>query len=243
MKSLIIIITLLVIVTSFVSTVNPVYADDDLDLVVNAFSGGDIDAWVNLNANDIDVWINGVPIDDIGKQYIMDAVNLSRPNGTYTGASSPGWQGYFGITSNDDTVVIEHKNPGKVTYFVYNGAGCGGKWGVSDGYPDMWSRRQLLGLLPILATQQGQIDVIAEGLGKAIVVLENGKEVEVQTPVETYNAKEAVDNLYSNQIIVNEQLNKLILTHNLSVYVIAVVLGIIVVGLFIWNIYLYRKVR
>lgn len=136
------------------------HADDSMNVDIDIW-GDNPDTWVDIWGINPDVWINGKHLSNYGKYwanyYSSKAMRSSVPNGRYSGASSPGWQGYFGIYSNDVVLVIDHINPGKVSYSVYQGAGCGGKYGVNDGWPDFWSRRQLLGLLPILESHYRHI--------------------------------------------------------------------------------------
>jgi hypothetical protein len=103
----------------------------------------------------------------------------SAPNSTYSSASTgmlplpnissdgrvaaidspetiwvPGWQGYFCPKTNLDPTV-------------YKGSGCG-VWGVADGYPDFWARRQIAGLAPEFRQQQAKMETSYLALAKLI---------------------------------------------------------------------------
>jgi len=156
------------------------YADDGVDVSIDIW-GDNPDTWLTLWGDNPDVWINGRYLGSLATQADLGhamsvAVRNSVPNGRYGNSSSPGYQGYFGIKSNEAIVVIDHENPGKVAYSVYKGAGCGGSWGLSDGWPDFWSRRQFLGLLPILEAHQRGVTEnkkAIESLNDKPVALEN----------------------------------------------------------------------
>jgi hypothetical protein len=88
---------------------------------------------------------------------LIPAVNAVAP-GKYT-QSVIGGMGYLGPTTNE--------NP-----FVYKGAGCG-MWGVSDGYPDLWSRRQMVGVTVDLTVQREKLEQTQMALVKVIGELKN----------------------------------------------------------------------
>lgn len=152
----------------------------DGQLILN---GDNPDAWIYLNGDNPDVWINGYNLQDVISsgigQAVSQAVQQATPNSTYSGAStgtipplaaikpelqaiapgkytysSPGWLGYFGVNTN-------------ITPYVYKGAGCG-VWGVSDGYPDLWTRRQIAGFAPEFYLQKEKLNMSLIALSKLI---------------------------------------------------------------------------
>jgi hypothetical protein len=164
----------------------PVLADDPppgITANVNIV-GNNPDVGVNIYGNNPGVWINGAPLPGIISSATSAATSAaiagSTPNGGYSGASTgtlpplgnspalaglntggqynnplPGWRGYFCPTSNNDPAV-------------YHGSGCGGKWGVADGWPDYWSRRQIAGLAPEFYAEKEKMNTAINALAKII---------------------------------------------------------------------------
>ncbi len=240
-------VTLCLVVISFWLFPSVTLADGDINVKIEIW-GDNPDTWVNIFGANPDVFINGVSLSDIVNNGISAAVSKavtqSVPNGQYSGALSPGWQGYFGIKNNFDYVIIEHREVGKVVYSVYKGAGCGGAWGTVDGYPDMLSRRQLLGLLPILVGNKYQL----EDLRKDVSVLRkteddkqtyfNNEIVKLQTSITNLNVLiESKDQESGNAIVLvkNEYDSKI-----KTIYIIG---GIFSGLLLIWCIILTIKLR
>ncbi len=170
-----------------------VYADDPGGLNVNVnIAGNNPDVGVNMYGNNPNVWINGTHLDQIasfigysvGTATAQRALTASTPNGTYSGASTGylpplgtnaavaevapgkymqplvGWKGYFCPDSNLDPSV-------------YHGSGCGGTWGVCDGYSDFWCRRQIAGLAPEFVVQQEKLNTVINALAKVISMTES----------------------------------------------------------------------
>jgi hypothetical protein len=170
-----------------------VYADDgDMNVDIGITTPGTANVGVGIDANEANVWINGYGLDSLaaGMGYQAGAVAGSAafqhsasnsqfsqvgtgllpplssipavaevaPDGKYD-AWTPGWQGYFCPHTNLDPMV-------------YHGSGCGGTWGVCDGYPDMWCRRQLAGLAPEFVVQKEKLNTVIEALAKVITVTE-----------------------------------------------------------------------
>lgn len=165
-----------------------VHADDPGDINVNLGVWGDNpNFWANLYGNNPNVWINGEHLGSLSNTItnnVLGHAGNSGPNSSYSGASTGflpplgntagvaavapgqydtplvGWQGYFCPHDNTDLSV-------------YKGSGCGGTWGVCDGYPDMWARRQIAGIAPEFAIQKAKLDTVIEALSKVITVTEN----------------------------------------------------------------------
>jgi hypothetical protein len=231
----------LMVVISLLTFSNPVSADG-LDVIIDIW-GDNPDAWIQLFGANPNVFINGVPLSTIVAngigQAVSQAVRQSVPNGTYSGASSPGWQGYFGVDTNDSVVVIENKTQGKVIYSVYKGAGCGGKWGVSDAYPDFWSRRQLLGILPILAVYRNGID----SLNDRVKVLETAKPI-----IQTETNKDIITKLEVDRkyMILDNRIDREIRNvkdyYNEQITIYVIIALVVLAVLLIWNIITARRI-
>jgi hypothetical protein len=175
------------------------YADDgdgDMNVNIGITTPGTANVGVGIDANEANVWINGYGLADLaaGMGYQAGAAagaaagsaafQNSVPNSRYSQAST----GYLPPLSSN-SVVAEVAPPGKYDnwvlgwqgYFcphtnldpmVYHGSGCGGKWGVCDGYPDMWVRRQIAGLAPEFVAQKEKLNTVIEALAKVIVTTE-----------------------------------------------------------------------
>jgi hypothetical protein len=176
----------LVILTAilFVFIASPVWADGDPGIVAEVnIIGVNPDAYVNLYGDNPDVYINGKDIDQTIGQAVSGAVQQSVPNGVWgngnTGMLPPlaaipeinaiapgkytqpviGGMGYIGPITNESP-------------FVYKGSGCG-MWGVSDGYPDLWGRRQMVGVTVDLTIQREKLAQTQTALVKVIGEIQN----------------------------------------------------------------------
>jgi hypothetical protein len=161
----------LVILTAilFVFIASPVWADGDPGIVAEVnIIGVNPDAYVNLYGDNPDVYINGKDIDQTIGQAVSGAVQQSVPNaipeinaiapGKYT-QPVIGGMGYIGPITNESP-------------FVYKGSGCG-MWGVSDGYPDLWGRRQMVGVTVDLTIQREKLAQTQTALVKVIGEIQN----------------------------------------------------------------------
>jgi len=182
----------LLMVASLISPVlftgSTAHADDPpgFNTTVDLY-GNNPNLWTNLYGNNPNVWINGEHLGSLSNTItnnILGHVGNGNPNSTYSSASTGflpplgnvagvaaaapgqydnsyiGWQGYFCPHDNTDPSV-------------YKGSGCGGVWGVCDGYPDMWARRQIAGIAPEFAIQKAKLDTVINALAKVITVTEN----------------------------------------------------------------------
>lgn len=167
---IVVIFSLLVVVFASFLPISTGKVLADTDISVGVISGGDINAFLNLMAiggGNINVWINGIPYNP--SAIITAAVQQSIPNGQYSGTSSPGWDGWFNIRSNDVKLTVPDPATGNpVTLFVYSGAGCGGVWGTNDGWPDYWVRRQFIGLMAYTMKTDSELKVTQRALLKVI---------------------------------------------------------------------------
>lgn len=164
------------------------HADDPPGFNTNIdLFGNNPNLWTNLYGNNPNVWINGEHLGSLSNTItnnVLGHTGNGNPNSNYSGASTGllpplgniagvaavapdqydtpyiGWQGYFCPHDNTDPSV-------------YTGSGCGGTWGVCDGYPDMWARRQIAGIAPEFAIQKAKLDTVIEALAKVITVTEN----------------------------------------------------------------------
>ncbi|RPJ63522.1 MAG: hypothetical protein EHM12_02060 [Dehalococcoidia bacterium] len=169
--------------------VMPVCADDTPGITATInIVGENPDTNVNLYGNNPDVWINGYGLGELsygagyqgGASAASNASQYNSVNNQYSSSSTgmlpipnitsdgrvsdinspdtkwvPGWQGYFCPKSNEDITV-------------YKGGGCGGTWGVCDGYPDMWVRRQIAGLAPEFRQQQAKLQTSIVAISRLI---------------------------------------------------------------------------
>lgn len=194
---------LLGVVISTLLMVSPVLADGDPGIVAEVnIVGVNPDAYVNLYGPNPDVFINGVDIDQTVSQAIGGAVQSATPNSVYVDRS-PGVLPPLGIVPEINAIA-----PGKYTQpvagnagyfsvqsnlnpFVYKGAGCG-VWGVSEGYPDLWSRRQLAGITIDYTIQKERLAQTQVALVKAI-----GEVQKNNASIETVGVQlnESLDNL------------------------------------------------
>jgi hypothetical protein len=167
-----------------------VYAADPPAIVATVnINGNNPNANVNLNGNNPSVWINGYGLGDLsyyagyqgGAMAAAAGNGFSAPNGQYSSSSTgllplpnitpdgrvadvgsagtqwvAGWKGYFCPDTNEDISV-------------YKGGGCGGTWGVCDGSPDMWSRRQIAGLAPEFRQQQNKLETSIAAISRLIM--------------------------------------------------------------------------
>jgi hypothetical protein len=170
----------------FLMCLTPALADDPPPGIVATVNiiGQNPDAYVNLYGDNGRAWINGVPLDGIISSAVSGAVQQATPNSQWSGGTTgvlpplanvqpqlqqvapdkyiywtPGWLGYFGVSSNQNE-------------YVYKGAGCG-VWGVSDGYPDLWGRRQIAGLAPEFYLQKEKLNSTMQAVVK--IIQENEK--------------------------------------------------------------------
>jgi len=172
-----------------------VYADDEggsMNVDISIRTPGTANVGIDIDASTANINIEGANLFDLaawagyqgGTAAASAAVQNSVPNSQYSGVSTgylpplssnsvvaevappgkydnwvPGWQGYFCPHTNLDPMV-------------YHGAGCGGKWGVCDGFPDFWARRQIAGLAPEFVAQKEKLNTVIEALAKVIAVTE-----------------------------------------------------------------------
>lgn len=180
-----------------------VSADGDPGIVATVnVVGVNPDAYVNLYGPNPDVFINGVDIDQTVSQAIGGAVQSATPNSVYADRS-PGVLPPLGIVPEINAIAPgKYAQPvmGNVGYFsvqsnlnpfVYKGAGCG-VWGVSEGYPDLWSRRQLAGITIDYTIQKERLAQTQVALVKAI-----GEVQKNNASIETVGVQlnESLDNL------------------------------------------------
>jgi hypothetical protein len=181
MRKILLVVGLLCCLSFIPSIVN---ADDPGVVVDVTVIGDNPDAYLTLIGQNPDVWIDGVPLGGIISNAVNGAVQSVTPNSTWSSASTgtlpplanvqpqlqmiapdkyvywtPGWLGYFGVSSN-------------LNQYVYKGAGCG-VWGVSDGYPDLWGRRQIAGLAPEFYLQKEKLNSTMNAVVK--IIQENEK--------------------------------------------------------------------
>lgn len=158
-----------------------VYADDGIDAGIGITTPGTANTWLDINAGNSNLWINGVDWGSMGAGAVQGSIPNSgysqvgtgylpplssygvvaevAPDGKYDGWLV-GWRGYFSPDTNIDEAV-------------YKGSGCGGTWGVCDGYPDMWTRRQIAGLAPQFVALYEKMETVIAALAKVIDVTEN----------------------------------------------------------------------
>jgi hypothetical protein len=176
-----------------------VYAGDgdgDTNVVIGITTPGTANVGVGIDANAANVWINGYGLDELagwagyqagaqagaaaGSAAFQNSASNSQYSGVGTGLLPPlsnipavaevapdgkydswtlGWQGFFCPHTNLDPMV-------------YQGSGCGGIWGVCDGSPDMWTRRQIAGLAPEFVVQKEKLNTVIDALAKVIMVTE-----------------------------------------------------------------------
>jgi hypothetical protein len=182
MRYLIILMALLLSVL----LISPVLADDPPQIVAEVnIIGDNPQAYVNLYGDNGKVWVDGVPLEGIINSAMSGAVQNATPNsqwsdrnagtlpplsvipeintlapGKYTQAV-PANRGYYGVLTNQSP-------------FVYKGAGCG-MWGVSEGYPDLWGRRQIAGITIDYTIQKERLAQTQVALVKAIGELNDSK--------------------------------------------------------------------
>lgn len=161
------------------------YADDGdggIDVDISIF-GEPVNLSLNVPGSNTNVGINGTDLGSIGAKALQGSIPNSSYNQVGTGYLPPlnrygvvaavapegkydqpliGWRGYF----SPDTNVDES---------VYKGSGCGGTWGVCDGYPDMWTRRQIAGLAPLFVAQYEKMETVIAALAKVIQVTNNNQ--------------------------------------------------------------------
>jgi len=158
-----------------------VYADDGIDAGIGITTPGTANVGVDINASNANVWINGADLGAMGAGAVQGSIPNSgysqvgtgylpplssygvvaevAPDGKYDGWLI-GWRGYFSPETNIDEAV-------------YKGSGCGGTWGVCDGYPDMWTRRQIAGLAPQFVALYEKMETIIAAVAKVIDVTNN----------------------------------------------------------------------
>jgi hypothetical protein len=142
---------------------------------------------VDIDGQNSILYINGHDINQTVGQAINGAVQSATPNSQWSGGSTgmlpplaniqpelevlapgkytqgrPGWLGYFSPKSNESP-------------YVYKGSGCG-MWGISDGYPDLWGRRQIAGIAPEFYLQKEKLNQTQIALVKVIGELKSGND-------------------------------------------------------------------
>jgi hypothetical protein len=170
---------LLVFVMLLVFILIPSITLADSGVVVDVTVIGDgTDASVNLIGDGSDVWINGAPLGGIISSAVSGAVQSATPNSMWSGAST-GTLPPLGLIPEVNAIAPgKYMNPvvGGMGYigpktnespYVYKGSGCG-MWGVSDGYPDLWGRRQMVGVTVDLTIQREKLAQTQEALVRAI---------------------------------------------------------------------------
>lgn len=192
--------TLIILLVSFAAVI-PAWADDPPGITTTVnITGTNPDAHVNLYGDNPDVWINGNGLGALsyyggyfgGAAAASMASQFNSPNNQYSQSSTgflplptitadgkvaqvgsagtqwvEGWKGYFCPDSNEDIRV-------------YKGAGCGGTWGVCDGYPDLWVRRQIAGLAPEFRQQQAKLDTSIVAISRLIMeTKQNGTDLQL----------------------------------------------------------------
>lgn len=145
-------------------------------------TGDYLDVGVGVYGSNNSIWIDGIgDLGSIGARAVQGSIPNSgysqvgtgylpplssygvvaevAPDGKYDGWLV-GWRGYFSPDNNVDDAV-------------YKGSGCGGTWGVCDGYPDMWTRRQIAGLAPEFVALYEKMETVIAALAKVIQVTNN----------------------------------------------------------------------
>lgn len=147
-------------------------------------TGDYLDVGVGVYGSNNSIWIDGVgDLGSLGARALQGSIPNSSYNEVGTGYLPPlnrygvvaavapegkydqpliGWRGYFSPETNVDESV-------------YKGSGCGGTWGVCDGYPDMWTRRQIAGLAPMFVAQYEKMETVIAALAKVIQVTNNNQ--------------------------------------------------------------------
>jgi len=243
----------------------PVFADDP-GIVVEVNVVGDYpDAYVNLYGNDPDVFVNGQGLDKLAAEAgagagASAAMTFGTPNGQWSSASTGmlpplatlepelnqiapgkysqplvGWIGYFCPTTN-------------LVPSVYKGAGCGGAWGVADGYPDLWTRRQIAGLAPKFYLQQEKLNMSMVALSKLIA--ENGGQntemlklaSQIQEQVDEITVTNlSVSVLEEENNVLHKELNKQLDQFNQILLALCVVVFFLVVSMVIVAVKLSKR--
>lgn len=201
------VILILSIAVPFLAPPSKVSADTNVS--VSILSNETINAFLDLVANNgnTNVWINGVPLSGIISQGISAAVRQSVPNGQYSGASSPGWQGWFGITSNDAEIEVKGPDGNTSTLFVYTGAGCGGAYGTSDGWPDFWVRRNFIGLMAYTLNLESELKITQDAIVKLIEFSGNQEKINKDLATDVQGLQQEVEFL-KERILTLEELEK-----------------------------------
>jgi hypothetical protein len=148
------------------------------DPTTGVFIDGDYsDTLVDIDGTNPDVYINGVNIESLATDTGA-VVQQATPNSTWSGAST-GTLPPLGLIPEVNAVAPgKYMNPvvGGMGYigpktnespYVYKGSGCG-MWGVSDGYPDLWGRRQMVGVTVDLTIQREKLAQTQAALVRAI---------------------------------------------------------------------------
>jgi hypothetical protein len=242
-----------------VQFISPVLADGDPGIVAEVNIVGDFpDAYINLYGINPDVFINGANINDTISNAVNGAVQSSTPNSTWSSASTgtlpplanvqpqlqmiapdkyvywtPGWLGYFGVSSNQNS-------------YVYKGAGCG-VWGVSDGYPDLWGRRQIAGFAPEFYLQKEKLNSTMNAVVKIIQESEktNSDYQGLSGQMKSYMEQVADTNLalsvtQAENTNLHKQLDRSIENINMILVWFAVILGILIAAVILLSI---RRVK
>ena len=259
---------------------SPVYADDpgsNLNVEIDII-GDNPDLGVNMYGDNPDVWINGVHLNQIAAQIgltvgsvqVQKAISSSLPNSRYSGASTGflpplatnpgvaevapgkytqplvGWKGYFCPDSNLDPSV-------------YHGSGCGGTWGVCDGYSDFWCRRQIAGLAPEFVIQQEKLNTVIDALANVIRMTENNnsqlsgdgglEDLQNQTSElqgQITNLEEiraSVSTLENDYVLLESTVNRNAVMYTRQVNIVIYVFSGILAGLFAYIIFITLSLR
>lgn len=215
---------------------------------------------VDIDGTGSTLYINGHDINQTISSAVSGAVQQATPNSQWSSASTgtlpplaivpeintlapgkynnavAGNEGYFSIKTNMDP-------------FVYKGAGCG-VWGISEGYPDLWSRRQLAGITIDYTIQKERLAQTQVALVKAIGEIQNNS-----ASTESINARlsDSLDNLSAvttdlsvmeqEGLIYRAQIAKQFDDVNLKFNILLIACGLILALSVLFGIILFSKSR
>jgi hypothetical protein len=219
------------------------------------------DAYVNLIGENGDVWINGIPFEETIANAAIGAVQQATPNSVWSGGSTGtlpplglikavndvapgkytqpvvgGW-GYLGPKTNE--------NP-----YVYKGAGCG-MWGISDGYPDLWTRRQMVGVTVDLTVQREKLEQTQMALVRVIGELKEGSNSVDSINTRLTNSLDTLSGIVTDLSVLEEEnlqfreqtTKKINDMNNILMFVIiCVIVGFIAVSIGLFIILKSRKI-
>ena len=220
--------------------------DPGMVVIVNAL-GNHIDLQVNVAATSANLWINGIPWEAVVSSAISQAVSMSAPNSQWATTDVTGWDGYYGITSNDVTITVNFDDgrPSK-TFKIYRGAGCG-NWGVNDGYPDSWGRRQILALAVRDAIREYQIEYLQRDQAEKAKIIaslsDNITEMSeniISLQSQTENLTIAQGNVERNYVLLADMENEKTTIWSV-IWFLAIVMVIIVAIVFVTVIWSIRR--